>query len=120
MSDTAKWTVEGLNAELAAIKPGVTCEEVDQAWRKAIAHTGIVKDSRSGYSMGLGYPPDWGEHTCCMRPGDRSVIQPNMSFHIITGIWMENWGFEISEAVVVTQMGYELLTNFPRQLIVKG
>jgi Xaa-Pro aminopeptidase len=70
--------------------------------------------------MGLGYPPDWGEHTCCMRPADRTIIQPNMCFHIITGIWMENWGFEISEAVVVTEDGYELLTNFPRQLIVKG
>ena len=70
--------------------------------------------------MGLGYLPEWGEHTCCIRHGDRTVLQPNMSFHIITGIWMENWGFEISKAVVVTQTGYELLTNFPRQLIVKG
>jgi Xaa-Pro dipeptidase len=120
LTETAQWTVDGLNAELASIKPGVTCEEVDLTWRKAIAHTGIVKESRSGYSMGLGYPPDWGEHTCCMRPGDRTILQPNMTFHIITGIWMENWGFEISEAVIVTESSYQLLTNFPRQLIVKG
>ena len=120
LADTAQWTVDGLNAELAAIKPGVTCEEVDLAWRKAIAHTGIVKESRSGYSMGLGYPPDWGEHTCCMRPGDRTILQPNMTFHIITGIWMENWGFEISESVVVTETGHELLAHFPRELIRKG
>lgn len=119
LSDTAKWTIDGLNAELEAIKPGVTCEDVDQAWRKAIAHTGIVKESRSGYAMGLGYPPDWGEHTCCMRPGDRTVIQAGMTFHIITGIWMEDWGFEISESVVVTETGHELLADFPRRLIVK-
>ncbi len=120
LTDTAKWTVDGLNAELAAIKPGVTCEEVDQAFRKSIAHTGITKESRSGYSMGLGYPPDWGEHTCCMRPGDRTIIQPNMTFHIITGIWMDTWGFEISESLVVTETGCETLTHYPRQLIIKG
>ena len=118
--DTAKWTIEGLNAELEAIKPGVTCQEVDFAFRKAIAHTGITKESRSGYSMGLGYPPDWGEHTCCMRSGDRTVIQSNMTFHIITGMWMETWGFEISESVVVTENGYQLLTQYPRELILKG
>jgi ectoine hydrolase len=118
--DTAKWTIDGLTAELAAIRPGVTCEEVDQAFRRAIAHTGIKKESRSGYSVGLGYPPDWGEHTCCMRPGDRTVLQPGMAFHIITGIWMDDWGFEISEAVVVTETGHELLTDVPRELIVKG
>lgn len=118
--ETAKWTIDGLTAELAAIRPGVTCEEVDQAWRKAIAHTGIKKESRSGYSMGLGYPPDWGEHTCCMRPGDRTVLQPGMTFHIITGIWMDNWGYEISESVAVTETGHELLTDVPRELIIKS
>jgi Xaa-Pro dipeptidase len=120
LTDMAKWTIDGLNAELAAIRPGVTCEAVDLAFRKAIAHTGLSKESRTGYSMGLGYPPDWGEHTCCMRPGDRTVIQPNMTFHIITGIWMEDSGFEVSESLVVTESGYELLTHYPRELIIKG
>ncbi|HNS50901.1 MAG TPA: Xaa-Pro peptidase family protein [Anaerolineae bacterium] len=120
LTDTAKWTIDGLTAELAAIRPGVTCEEVDQAWRRAIAHTGIKKESRSGYAMGLGYAPDWGEHTCCMRPGDRTVLRPGMTFHIITGIWMDTWGFEISESVAVTETGHELLTDVPRELIIKG
>lgn len=120
LTDTANWTIDGLCAELEAIKPGVTCEEVDQAWRKAIAHTGINKDSRSGYSIGINYSPDWGEHTCCMRPGDRTVLVPNMAFHIITGIWMEDRGFEISEALYVTENGYETFANFPRKLFIKG
>jgi ectoine hydrolase len=120
LTDTAQWTVDALNAELEAVEPGVTCEQVDQAWRKAISHTGIVKESRTGYAMGLGYPPDWGEHTASMRPGDRTILQPGMTFHLISGIWMEDWGFEVSESVVVTETGYELFANFPRQLIVKG
>lgn len=120
LADTAQWTIEALNAELEAIRPGVACEQVDQAWRKAIAHSNIVKESRTGYAMGLGYPPDWGEHTCCMRPGDRTILQPGMTFHIISGIWMEDWGFEISESVLVTDTGYELFADFPRQLILKS
>ncbi len=120
LADTAKWTIEALNAELEAIKPGVTCEQVDQVWRKAVAHANIVKESRTGYAMGLAYPPDWGEHTCCMRPGDRTILQPGMTFHAISGIWMEDWGFEISESVLVTESGHELFSSFPRQLIIKG
>jgi Xaa-Pro dipeptidase len=120
LTDTARWTIDGLNAELATVRPGVTCEEVDRAFRIAIAHTGITKESRTGYSMGLGYPPDWGEHTGSMRAGDRTVIQPNMTFHIITGMWMDTWGFEISESILVTETGYELLTHYPRELIIKG
>lgn len=118
--DTAQWTIDALNAELEAIKPGITCEQVDQVWRKAISHTNIVKESRTGYAMGLGYPPDWGEHTCCFRPGERTILQPGMTFHVISGIWMEDWGFEISESALVTETGYELFANFPRQLIIKG
>ena len=119
LADTAQWTIDALNAELETIRPGVTCEQVDQAWRKATAHTNVTKESRTGYAMGLGYPPDWGEHTCCLRPGDRTILQPGMTFHVISGIWMEDWGFEISESALVTETGYELFANFPRKLIVK-
>jgi len=31
--------------------------------------------------MGLGYPPDWGEHTASIRPGDETVLEENMTFH---------------------------------------
>ncbi len=120
LADTAQYTIDALNAELEAIKPGVTCEQVDQAWRKAMAHTGIVKESRTGYSTGIGYPPDWGEHTASLRPGDRTILQPGMAFHVISGIWMENWGFEISQTACVTQTGCERLSSSPLKLIMKG
>ena len=37
---------------------------------------GIVKDNRTGYSIGLSYPPDWGERTMSLRPGDRTELGP--------------------------------------------
>jgi ectoine utilization protein EutD len=120
LTDAAKVVVEGLNAVIAAAKPGLTCEEVEGVWRGAIAKAGIVKDSRIGYSCGLNYPPDWGEHTISLRPGDKTVLQPDMTIHVIPGIWQDDWGIEISECIHLTERGAEPLANTPRELIVKG
>ncbi len=119
MTDTTAVVLEGLQAALDAVRPGVTCEAVEAAWRRAIAKSGIVKESRIGYSTGLNYPPDWGEHTMSLRPGDRTELRPDMTLHLIPGIWMEDWGIEISETFRVTERGAETLCAFPRELVVK-
>jgi ectoine hydrolase len=117
--DLGAVVVEGINAALSIIKPGVTCEEVERAWAKSIEKSGFIKDSRIGYSMGLNYPPDWGEHTASLRPGDKTVLQPNMTFHMIPGIWLSDCGVDISESFRVTENGVEAFTNYPRKLLVK-
>jgi Xaa-Pro dipeptidase len=92
---------------------------VEERWRRAIAHTGLVKPSRVGYSFGLNYVPDWGEHTISLRPGDKTVLKPNMTLHLMPGIWMDEFGFECSEPIRVTDNGCETFVNFPRKLFVK-
>ncbi len=119
LSNLADHTVEGLNLTLEAIKPGMRCEEVELVWRKHIAKVGLEKESRIGYAMGLNYPPDWGEHTASLRPGDKTVLAPNMTFHMILGMWMENYGFECSESFRITDTGCKTLADFPRKLFVK-
>ncbi|MDD4550001.1 MAG: M24 family metallopeptidase [Syntrophomonadaceae bacterium] len=111
--------IEGIGNALAAVKPGLICEEVEEVWRKTIAKSGFIKDSRIGYSMGLNYPPDWGEHTASFRPGDKTVLKPNMTFHMIPGIWMDDIGFEVSQTFRVTGNGCEIFSDFPRKLFVK-
>lgn len=111
--------IEGVNATLDAVRPGITCEELEMVWRRVIEKNGIKKETRMGYSMGLNYPPDWGEHTASLRPGDHTILQPNMTFHLIPGIWTENMGVEISESFRVTETGCEVLADFPRELMVK-
>ncbi len=119
LADTAEVVVEGLDAALDFAKPGVTCEEVEEVWRQTIDRHGIVKDSRIGYSTGLNYPPDWGEHTLSLRPGDKTVLRPNMTIHLIPGIWKDDWGVEISECFRVTETGAEPFCSTPRRLFVK-
>lgn len=116
---TAQITIEGLNAALETVKPGVTCEEVEAAWRKTIAKYGIEKESRIGYSTGLAYQPDWGEHTASLRPGDKTVLEPNMTFHCIPGMYFDDYGVSISQCFRVTETGHEKMSDFPFDLIIK-
>ena len=120
LADTAEIVREGLEAALAVVRPGVRCEQVEAAWREVITRHGLEKESRIGYSIGIGYPPDWGEHTMSLRPGDTSEIAENMAFHMILGMWMGGWGYEISESFVVTATGADCLTHLPRSLHVVG
>lgn len=119
MQYIANVVIEGVETVLEMVKPGITCEEVELAWRNVIDRYGIDKESRIGYSVGLNYPPDWGEHTASLRPGDKTILQPNMTFHLIPGIWLEHVGIEISESFRVTETGSEVFTDFPRELFVK-
>ena len=111
LQETADIVVEGLEAALDAAEPGVTCESVEKAWRDTIAQYGLEKEDRIGYSMGLGYPPDWGEHTASIRPGDETILEEDMTFHMIPGIWTDEIGMEIRETFHVTSNGAETLAD---------
>jgi len=116
IEETAEIVIEGMEAALDAVEPGVTCEAVEAAWRETIAQYGVEKEDRIGYSMGLGYPPDWGEHTASIRPGDETVLEEGMTFHVIPGLWEDAFGVELSETFTVTASGAETLAEFPRRL----
>jgi ectoine hydrolase len=119
LQHTANTVVAGLEKVLEFIKPGVIAEEVETCWREAIVHTGLVKPSRIGYSYGLNYVPDWGEHTISLRPGDKTVLVPNMTIHVMPGIWLDSYGFECSEPIRVTETGRETFVDFKRNLFIK-
>ncbi len=112
-------TVEGLNAALSEMKPGSTPADVTAAWDKVLRRYDLEKKSRLGYSIGIGFPPDWGERTVSIRASDETVLQENMTFHVIAGMWMTGYGFEVSESVRVAPGGADVFTDAPRRLIVK-
>jgi ectoine hydrolase len=117
--DAEKATLEGMEAGLAAATPGNTCEDIANAFFAVLRKYGIIKDNRTGYPIGLSYPPDWGERTMSLRPGDRTELQPGMTFHFMTGLWLETMGLEITESILITETGVECLANVPRKLFVK-
>jgi Xaa-Pro aminopeptidase len=119
MRHAAEVVVEGVSAALDTAKPGALARDVHAAWTRTIERHGLFKDSRCGYSIGLNYPPDWGERTISLRAIDETVLEPNMTIHFMPGIWLDDWGIAISEAIRITPTGVETFCNFPRRLFVK-
>ena len=117
--DAEKAVLEGMEAGLEKARVGNTCEDIALAFFKVLKKYGITKDNRTGYPIGISYPPDWGERTMSLRPGDTSVLQENMTFHFMTGLWMEDWGFEITESIRIGENGPECLANVPRKMVIK-
>lgn len=120
MIDSEKAVLEGMDAGLSAARAGNTCEDIAAAFFTVLDRYGIVKDNRTGYPIGLSYPPDWGERTMSLRRGDQTELKPGMTFHFMTGLWMEDWGYETTESIIITENGDpELFCSLPRRMLVK-
>ncbi len=117
--DAEKAVLEGMQAGLEKARVGNTCEDIADAFFQVLEKYGITKDNRTGYPIGLSYPPDWGERTMSLRTGDKTELQENMTFHFMTGLWMDDWGFEITESIVIKNGEPECLASVPRQLMIK-
>ena len=110
--------VEGGDRALEAARPGATCAEVEAVWQGVLNRHAYRKESRVGYSIGVGFPPDWGERTASLRPGDNTVLEAGMCFHFQSGMWLDDFGAAISESFVVTEKGGERLCAVDRELFV--
>ncbi|MEV1171134.1 M24 family metallopeptidase [Nonomuraea sp. NPDC049784] len=118
LANTAATVRDGMAEVLATLRPGRTAHEIHAAWNAVISAYGLTKESRIGYSIGLGYPPDWGERTISLRPDEHTVLEAGMCFHVILGMWMDDWGYELSEPVALTTDGVERLTDLPQNLTI--
>ncbi|HXJ79715.1 MAG TPA: Xaa-Pro peptidase family protein [Candidatus Methylomirabilis sp.] len=114
---------DALNAAKAAIRPGVRSHEVDLAARSAMQKAGFGQYfmHRTGYSIGIGVPPDWGEgRIMSINANDPTVLEAGMCFHLIPDLKVAlQGGVVLSESVAVTATGHELLTDFSQEIVVK-
>jgi len=117
--DAERALQEGLAAGLEAARPGNFAEDIASALFKTLAKHGFEKNNRCGYSIGLSYPPDWGERTISLRDGDKTVLKSGMTFHFMPGLWFDDWGIEITESIIITPTGAECLAKVPRKLFIK-
>lgn len=120
MLDASQALIEGLEAGLTQAKPGNTTADVANALNAVLMKHGIDRGgARCGCSIGLSYPPDWGELTYSLRSTDTTVLEPSMTFHFMPGLWMDTWGLETTETVLITDTGCETLCSTERKLFVK-
>jgi Xaa-Pro dipeptidase len=98
----------------AAIKPGVTCEQIYEAAAVAFRQQGFERflPGRIGHSIGLG--PH--EHLS-LGPGEATVLVPGMAMTIEPGLFFPGGNVRHSDTIVVTAEGYELLTKTPSGIL---
>ena len=116
VSSLSSTIIEAGNRAFEVAKPGTTCAEVESIWQKEINKRGYEKKSRVGYSIGLNFPPDWGERTASLRIGDQTILEEGMCFHFQSGIWLDKLGAAISESIVIGKKGGERLCAVDRKL----
>jgi len=124
VNEMAPLVIEGLEAAIAAIRPGITSGEVDDVCRGIMERAGYYENfrKRTGYSVGFGFPPSWNEgHIVSLRKGDKTPLEPGMLFHL--PVALRDYGVScvgLSETVLVTESGCEVLTRSPRRLLTGG
>ncbi|GAB4294990.1 MAG: ectoine hydrolase [Methylophaga sp.] len=99
-----------LNAVHETVQPGMTVSDVDNLVRNIITNNdvGARLVTRSGYSIGIAFPPSWDEgYICSLKQGESAILEEGMTFHIIP--WM--WGVDgdktcgISDTIHITAEG---------------
>lgn len=120
IKDGEKVCLDAMQATMEAIKPGVMASEIDIIARDIIKKGAphVEQAARTAYSIGIGFPPDWGEgHILSMVKGHDRVLEKNMTFHLIP--WVQVAGFGgvgITESIVVTEDGCRSLFDFPKEV----
>lgn len=118
--EAEKALVEGIEEGLEVARAGNRAADVARALAASLAKIGVDREPRCGYPIGISYPPDWGERTISFRGDDQSILEPGMTFHFMPGLWMEDWGLEITEPILIKDSGpAETLADYPRRLFVK-
>ena len=98
----------------AALRPGVTCADVDNAVLGYFAANDLMGYWRQhvGHAIGLR-----NHEAPFLDTGDHTRVEEGMVFTIEPGVYSsELGGFRHSDTVVVTADGIEILTDYPREL----
>lgn len=118
--ETMKHALQSLHE---TIQPGMTVSDADNIVRSVISsnEVGASLITRSGYSIGIAFPPSWDEgYIISLKQGDSYVLREGMTFHIIP--WM--WGVDgdktcgISDTIHITKNGCESFFTLDQDFVV--
>jgi len=107
-------TVAAQQAAFDALRPGVTCAEVDGAVMRYFGEHDLLPYWRQHTGHGIGLR---NHEAPFLDLGDVTVIDVGMVFTIEPGLYSDTiGGFRHSDTVVVTPDGIDVLTQYPRDI----
>lgn len=95
---------------------GAVAGEVADALAEVLAERGFSKAGRFGYSTGIAYPPDWGEHTLSIRRGEAARLAEGMTLFFIPGLWGPAWSVVLGDTFVVGARSAQRVGGLPYRL----
>lgn len=103
--------IESQKAALAVLRPGITSEAVHAAYAKVIEDAGYDYPFRCGRATGFSFleKPQ-------LVTGDKTRIEPGMVFAVDGSVTVDSFRAQVGDSVIITEDGYELLTNHPKLL----
>jgi len=113
---------DSLNVLIAEMRPGALARDVAKkakaAWMPLCEE--LIWHGTYAYSVGLGFPPDWNDAPALITEDSDLVLQPGMCFHTTTSLRRPlQYGAAMSETILITDGGNEILTGTPRELCEK-
>ena len=115
LQHAAETSTDALATAKAAIKPGARMSGAFEAARDRIGAAGVgyTQARRVAYSIGIAFPPGWGEgHIVSINVNEHRQFEPGMTFHVITTMRLQGLGaVGCSDTVLVTGDGCETLTS---------
>jgi len=113
--------LEALAAAIAAAKPGNRAADVHNAAQAVIDKRGATDRFRkkAGYSLGISFAPDWGEHGVLSVYKTVDVrLEPGMVLHLPMSLReFAQFTMAVSETIVITPEGCRWLSHIPRDLV---
>ena len=103
--------IESQKAALAVLRPGITAEAVHAAYAKVIQDAGYDYPFRCGRATGFSFleKPQ-------LVTGDKTRIEPGMVFAVDGSVTVDSFRAQVGDSVIITEDGYELLTDHPKSL----
>jgi Xaa-Pro dipeptidase len=112
--------IELQDRQIAAMKPGAIAAEVDAILRDGVIAAGLRDsyDNITAYTIGLygDAGPRTSDFTRIFHPEAHWPLEAGMAFHV----YASAGGAAISESVLVTEAGPEVLTRLPRGFLVNA
>ncbi len=106
--------VASQDVAFAALRPGVTCADVDRAVMRYLEEHDLVAYWRQHTGHGIGLR---NHEAPFLDLGDHTVVEPGMVFTIEPGLYSPSvGGFRHSDTVAVNEDGIEILTDYPRDI----